>query len=52
MCYNASASIGSFLISFVGSTYLFLRNIKDDRLFAVIIFGVSIMQFGEYLKEK
>ena len=49
MCYNASASVGSFLISLIGSTYLFLRNIKDDRLFAVIIFGVSIMQLGEYL---
>lgn len=49
MCYNAQASIGSFLVSLIGSTFLFSRNNKDDRLFAVILFGVSIMQLGEYL---
>ena len=49
MCYNATASIGSFVVSLLGSSFLFMRNNRDDRVFSCILFGVSIMQLGEYL---
>jgi hypothetical protein len=49
MCYSAEASIGSFMISFIGFLFLYNRNHKNDRLFATIIFGISTMQIGEYL---
>lgn len=49
MCYSASASIGSFCVSLVGASYLFLRNQGADRVFATVVFGVSIMQLGEYM---
>ena len=49
MCYSANASIGSFLVSLLGCSYLFLRNKPADRLFAVILLGVSLMQIGEYM---
>lgn len=43
MCYNATASIGSFVVSLLGSSFLFMRNNRDDRVFSCILFGVSIM---------
>ena len=52
MCYSAKASLGSFLISFIGSYYLFTRNQLNDKKFAVIIFGVSLMQLSDFLIHK
>ena len=49
MCYSASASLGSFFISLVGFLYLYNRNLKNDRMVGLLIFGISIMQIGELL---
>ena len=52
MCYSATASLGSFMISFIGFLFLYNRNHKSDRLFGTIILGISIMQIGEFLMHK
>ena len=52
MFYSAKASLGSFLISFIGSYYLFIRNQLNDRKFAVIIVGISLMQLSDFLIHK
>ena len=49
MCYNATSSLANFIISLAGIIFLFIRNEKNDRFVGNIIFGVSIMQIGEYL---
>ena len=49
MCYSASSSIGAFMISFVGSLYLFNRNKPGDKIISVILFGISTMQIAELL---
>ena len=52
MCYSAKASLASFLISFIGSYYLFTRNEINDKKFAVIIVGISLMQLSDFLIHK
>lgn len=49
MCYSAPASLGSFAISVLGFLFLYKRNKPSDRLFGMLILGISIMQLGEYL---
>ena len=49
MCYSASASLGSFLISLVGFLYLYYRNKRNDRMLGFLVLGISIMQIGELL---
>ena len=52
MCYSAKASLASFLISFIGSYYIYERNQFNDRKFATIILGISLMQISDYLIHK
>jgi hypothetical protein len=49
MCYNTESSLVSFLITIIGSIYLFRRNEYNDRMFGMIILGIGSMQIGDYL---
>jgi hypothetical protein len=44
MCWSFDVSLGTFIFSTLCSTYLYIRNDSNDRLFAVYIFVVGLMQ--------
>tara|TARA_Y100000389_G_scaffold185970_1_gene205883 strand:+ start:406 stop:1035 length:630 start_codon:yes stop_codon:yes gene_type:complete len=48
MCYSAKASIGAYIFSLILSYSLYIRNKKNDRSIAILIFGISTMQIAEF----
>jgi hypothetical protein len=49
MCWSFDVSIISFLIASVSSFYLYTRNMRNDRLYAVYIFVIGLMQGSDAL---
>lgn len=44
MCWSFEVSLGTLIIATVCSGYLYMKNERDDRLIAVYIFAIGIMQ--------
>jgi hypothetical protein len=49
MCWSFKVSIYTFIASLIASSYLWIRNKKNDRLFGVYIFIVGLIQGIEAL---
>lgn len=48
MCWNAPASLATFIISSLMCLYLWFRNLHNDRVLSIWIFWISIMQLFEF----
>ena len=48
MCYNKEASISVFTYVTVASGLLWYRNYPNDRMLAIISFGIGLVQLFEY----
>lgn len=49
MCWSFEVSLFTFVAAILASAYLFRRNQKNDRLYAVYIFVVGLVQGAEAL---
>lgn len=49
MCWSFKVSFYTFIVSVIASSYLWLRNKKNDRLFSCYIFSIGLIQGIEAL---
>lgn len=49
MCWSFDVSLGTFIFATVCSLYLYNRNEPNDRLYAIYIFSVGLMQGADAL---
>lgn len=49
MCWSFEVSLGTLIFATVGSIYLYRRNEQNDRLYALYIFTIGLMQGADAL---